>query len=287
MTLDPTPNSGGTGNPTGDGLPNGDGGTPPGSAGGAGDGDASWLDSLPEDLRTNKSLLKFTDVANLAKGYVNAEQLLGRDKIPMPVTDDDWNSVYDRLGRPTSGDEYKLELGEFELPDFLKEPLESDTKWFREAAHRLGLNHKQASALYSEFATNMGSYISQRQQEIGVEVTKTEQALRGEYGEAYEHKISLANRALTHLGGQELVDAIATSGLGRHPGFIRMMVKVGERISEEMGVDRAGQPVYTPNDLQTQLSAIHAHPAYLDRRHPEHKAKVEEAMALMRRLYPE
>ena len=46
--------------------------------------EVSWRDSLPEDIRDNSSLSKFTDVSTLAKSYINAEQMIGKDKFTIP-----------------------------------------------------------------------------------------------------------------------------------------------------------------------------------------------------------
>lgn len=44
---------------------------------GEGGGDAkSWLESLPEDVRSDPSLKVFKDVSGLAKSYVNAQKMI-------------------------------------------------------------------------------------------------------------------------------------------------------------------------------------------------------------------
>ncbi len=50
-------------------------------AGGAEAAPVGFLDSLPEDLRGEPSLRTFTDPASLAKSYVNAQRMIGADKI--------------------------------------------------------------------------------------------------------------------------------------------------------------------------------------------------------------
>ena len=37
---------------------------------------------------------------NVARSYINAEQLIGRDKIPIPKTPEEWDATYKRLGKP-------------------------------------------------------------------------------------------------------------------------------------------------------------------------------------------
>ena len=105
--------------------------------------EVSWRDSLPDDLKTNESLGKFSDVSTLAKSYINAEQMIGKDKMVVPsanTTEDEWNDIYDKLGRPSAPNAYELkaELGEGEQID---EQLMSS---FKETAHKHGLSPAQA-----------------------------------------------------------------------------------------------------------------------------------------------
>ena len=70
-------------------------------AGGSQAAPIGFLDSLPEDLRGEPSLRTFTDPASLAKSYVNAQRMIGADKIPKPGkswTDDQYNEFYNSVG---------------------------------------------------------------------------------------------------------------------------------------------------------------------------------------------
>ena len=76
---------------------------------------ANFLESLPEYLRSEPSLRTFTDPASLAKSYVNAQRMIGADKIPKPGkswTDDQYNEFYNSVGRPDSADAYDMNLGD-------------------------------------------------------------------------------------------------------------------------------------------------------------------------------
>ena len=82
----------------------------------------SWRDSLDAELKDTASLANFTDINALAKSYVNATSMLGKDKIVVPnqhTTDDDWKEIWSKLGMPdaesyavegTSAEEMKLSL---------------------------------------------------------------------------------------------------------------------------------------------------------------------------------
>ena len=78
------------------------------ASGGSGN---EFLQMIPEELRQDPSLTPIKNVENLARSYVNAQKLIGADKIPMPVnpTDEDLDRIYDRLGRPESPDGYEIQ----------------------------------------------------------------------------------------------------------------------------------------------------------------------------------
>jgi hypothetical protein len=63
---------------------------------------SSWLDSLPDDLKGNKSLAKFTDQNALVKSYLELEK--NRDRgLSMPsddASDEEWDKMYKKLGMP-------------------------------------------------------------------------------------------------------------------------------------------------------------------------------------------
>ena len=111
----------------------------PGGAPGAGDAGTEtpgggqfdgpeWLGSLPAELHSSASLRKFADVENLARGYVNAERLIGTDKIPVPKTDDDYKQVFLRLGASEDPKEY--DLGIDALPAEVRGDIKDQADWF-------------------------------------------------------------------------------------------------------------------------------------------------------------
>ena len=115
---------------------------------------ADWKDQLPEDLRDHSALAPIQDVGNLAKSFVNAQSMIGKDKIALPgqhSSPEEWNEVYTRLGRPEDPDGYQLEL-----PDDSSEEL---VGWYKKAAHDLGLNNIQAQKLAESYTTMLEEHM--------------------------------------------------------------------------------------------------------------------------------
>ena len=93
----------------------------------------NFQDLIPDEYRAEKSLENFKDMGDFVKSYLSAQKIVGADKIPVPnkfATDEDWNKVYEKLGRPKSADEYKFNLPEDKTVD------EAALKGFADQAHK-------------------------------------------------------------------------------------------------------------------------------------------------------
>ena len=78
-----------------------------------GDTPASWKSSISEEFRNDPNIEKFTEIDALAKSYINATRMIGQDKVAVPnknSTEDQWNEVYSKLGRPETPDKYSLNV---------------------------------------------------------------------------------------------------------------------------------------------------------------------------------
>ena len=281
----------GDGNGDGGGQGNGDGGGQ-GNGDGGGQGNKTWQSKLPEDIRTSVTLEKFKDQTemiempiNVVRSYITAEQLIGRDKIPVPKTEEEWTATYKRLGMPDSAESYILPIDE-KLDPKIQEQFGKDAIWFREKAHKLGLNDKQATSLFKDFSEKIAGDIAAIQTSGEDAKLNTEIALRTEFGASYDGKRVLADRAIEELGGEELNKVITASGLGVHPLFIKAMMKVGGMMAEDLGLDKqTGALLQSTESVQEQIATIQASPEYVDATNPAHKIAVAKVAKLMQHLH--
>jgi len=129
----------------------------------------TFLDQLPDDLRAEPSLKNFTNVGDMAKSLVHAQKMIGMDKIPVPAkhsTEDDWNVIYSKLGRPETQNDYQFETNVDESEPGLQQ--------FKEVAHSIGLNSDQASKIL-----NFYGELSERGKEtIADTTTASKRAIR-------------------------------------------------------------------------------------------------------------
>lgn len=240
-----------------------------------------FFDSLPEDLRAEPSLRNFTDPVSLAKSYVHAQRMIGADKIPLPgksATDEEWRQVYRRLGAPEDAKAYDIKLGANVMGD-------NEIEAFRAAALEAGLNNRQAGRI----AQFIEASVNQAREAQGSSADSVrqegEQELRQEWGQAFDQKIALANRAATtFLGSTELLDTIELSDgrlLGDHPAIVKMFANLAAEIGEDRLLGESTELVMTPADAKQKIGEITRQGTpYWDKLHPEHREYVEEALRL-------
>lgn len=193
-------------------------------------------------------------VEDLGKGYKNLESLLGKDRIPVPQSDDDeegWQRWYQAAGRPEKPDDY-----EFKKPDLPEGmPYDDDTeKAFRTWAHINGLSKKQAQNLFDGYAkTQMERHAAwttgQRQA-----VATAEQALRREYGNQYESAVAQAKSALAQYADPEYIKHLEESGQGNDPRVIRAWIKVGKEMGGDTKLAGSPQPKPQAQDIDKAIT---------------------------------
>ena len=245
--------------------------------------------SLPEDLREHSALQPIQDVENLAKAYVNASSMIGRDKVVIPAENssaNDWNEVYTRLGRPESPDGYQIDAGEGADENMLG--------WFHQAAHDIGLNNTQAQKLvtaYNELTSSQSEGINENTQ---LAFDETVKELKGEWGAAFDDKVTNAGAAFAHFGGDDaFTELVLENGMrvGDHPGFLKAWAQAAEfitsKVSEDqfVGVEKTAG-VMTPEEAKTKLVEIERPDGPLfDRAHPQHDHYVSERNRLYGYIY--
>ena len=240
----------------------------------------SFLESLPEDIRNEPSLRTFTDPGALAKSYVNAQRMIGADKIALPgksATDDDWREVYTRLGAPTDVKGYNFD-GDV--------PLEQNyLNSFKEHALTAGLNTRQANQMMNFVRDTIQGMNESTSKSTEEALYAGEQELRQEYGQAFEQRLQMAQMAAKQLlGGTELLDEITLSDgrmLGDHPDIIRMFSNIASMIGEDNLAGDTTELIMTPEEASRQIAEMTRRDGpYFDRMHPEHDTYVAEVLRL-------
>ncbi len=239
---------------------------------------------IPAEYKNEKALQNFQDMDGFVKSFLHSQRLVGTEKINIPnkfATDEDWNAVYEKLGKPKSPDEYK-----YNLPKESK--LDDDSlKAFSATAHQLGLLPKQAEGIinyYNELA-NASEVDTNAKAETAR--TESEKTLRKEYGSAYKHRLHAAkNLASSTLGNEFLSNTILQDGskLGDNPIVVKAFAELASQISEDTMVKGEAPAYMSLKEINKQIAALQqSGSAYLDKRHPNHDDAVSEMQTLIQK----
>jgi len=239
-----------------------------------------WKASLSDEIRNEKSLENISDIESLAKSFVHAQKLVGADKIPVPnkfATDEDWNKVYEKLGRPKSADEYKFNLPEDKTVD------EAALKGFADQAHKLGLLPGQADGVVKFYNDMIGAELSNANSIATAAREKATSELKTEWGQAYDQKIAAANNVVRSVLPDGFMSMNMEDGtkLGDNPVVIKAFAMLAEKMGEDKIVSSDGPMMMTPKALDKEINSLTAPgSAYWDKTHPAHKDAVAEVLAL-------
>ena len=242
----------------------------------------SWKEAIPEDLRNDPNISKFTELESLAKSYINATRMIGQDKVAVPnnnSTDDQWNEVYDKLGRPESPDKYQLDIKSEAVPLD-----EGAIKSFAENAHKLGLNNKQAQGILEYYKNSMEGSLQQNQVDMETAQAQAEQELRKEWGGNYEANIKKAGAVAKANMDANILDMQLKDGtrLGDHPSIIKGFANIANLLSEDKLVSTESESVSQGIDYSAEISKIvnDRDGPYWNKGHPDHDKVVQQVFNL-------
>lgn len=251
--------AGGAGGAPGGGTPAPAGGTPP-PAGGAPAGGApapvDFMTLVPEEYRTEPSLKDIKDMGGLVKSYINAQKLIGVDKIPAPKenwTAEQWAQFWNQTGRPGTVDGYSLPDDKtLQEAGVKKENLAPLLKLM----HDNGLNTKQATAvlnhMIAEEKTGLESLKANHQQAMADGMNQ----LKEMFKDKLPAKLDIAKAVFRQFGDDALSKMFVESGLANNPAVVQMFVKIGEAMLDDKVL--AGGGVLQINDATRAVQEINA-----------------------------
>ena len=242
----------------------------------------SWKETISEEFRNDPNIAKFTEIDALAKSYINATRMIGTDKVAVPnqnSTEDHWNEVYDKLGRPESAEKYKLEVKSEVVPIE-----ETAVKQFAENAHKLGLNNKQAQGILEFYKNSMEQTAKQTQIDAETAQAQAQQVLRQEWGKSYDANIQKAASLAKANMKAEVLDLPMKDGsrLGDNPDIIKGFAKIADMLSEDKIISTESENVNQGRDYDAEISQIINDKTgpYWNSTHPDHAKVVQQVLTL-------
>jgi hypothetical protein len=195
----------------------------------------SFLDTIPENIRTHESLSSIENAGQLAEKYV---ETLGK----VPVV-------------PEKPEDYRIDA---------PEGMQLDTERvnaFKSFAHQIGLTQDQVASIVQHEA-EQGRKASEaaekaREEQIETLREKHETQLREEWKTEFDSNLEVARKAVTTFGDKEFAEWLEATRLGDHPKFIKLMHGIGKRISEHSFVDGKGGGAPPPRLQRTLQGSPH------------------------------
>lgn len=271
LFLEPAPSL--LGGPSGGGTPPPAGGAPPAGGG-------NWLDSLPKDLHT-ETITKFKSPEELARGYVNAQALIGQKRLAAPNDkwgETEWKSFYKELGVPDAPDGYKTP--ELKLPEGIKLD-DARVKKANEALHKAGLTPKQHEAVLRYYGETLSEQHTASAQQRQAALSEGTNALKAEWGDKFDAHLDIARSVIAKFGDEGLMDTLVESGAANNPAFIKALHKIGSAILEDSARGRGdgGLKVMDSTAALQEIDSLKLDKEFQKAlgtaNHPAHKAAVE------------
>lgn len=243
-----------------------------------------WKAGVDPNHASNPNLQKFESPKAMFDSYMNLMTKLG-DKanlvqVPKDAKDEAGRKALAKaLGVPEDPKGYKFP--EIKRPDgFPADPKQDEA--FRAMAKKYDLAPWQAEGLYNDVVNSNIQTFSQQQAALAESVKKVESDLQIEFGAAWPEKKELAQKVIDLYAPK---DAKISEALLRDPGAVRLLIKVGERFSEDGLLEGSGggSGRLTPAEARAKINEI-----LRDEKHPFHKndaAGHKEAVEYVNSLY--
>ena len=244
----------------------------------------NFKEIIPEKYKDEKALANFTTVDDFVKSYLSAQRLVGANKVAIPnkmATDEDWEEVYSKLGRPAKPEDYKYSFSEEEIN-------QDQLKNFNETAHRIGLLPKQAERII-KFYNEMNTQAEVDNQKM-FEAKQTEAMtdLKKEFGPTYTKRLDQAKKlAVETLGNDMLNNTVLKDGsrLGDNVQVIKAFSMLADKLSEDEIIKGEGTGYQTASEIEKEISELTEDGSpYWQKTHPNHAKTVDRVFKLREQL---
>ena len=227
------------------------------------------------DLLHEPALKTVKDTKTLVKNYLNAQKMVGRDKVIIPTkdsTDEERAAFYKKIGLPDNLDAYELNKSEESLYD------DSFYSGIKEQMFKNNVLPGQAKAIV-EYLENYEKeqddiFSRQNQEKVEQEI----EVLKKEWGTAFETKLNVANTVLKDFADENVMNALKESGLGNNVNLVKLLNNIGEQMYKEKKIDTPHPSMgVTRDEAQKELSEMLSNfdHAFHNSSHPDHQKAVE------------
>jgi hypothetical protein len=194
----------------------------------------NWKQTLPEELRGEKSLDTFSDFPGAVKMFVNAQKKIGMGKVVIPTdksSQEDWDAYYKAGGRPEKAEDYKIEVPQGLEPMYPQPVIDR----IRKFAFENGINQKTV-ANYMKFEGELATEFKKMNEEA--ETTKAnadfEEFIKRwgpEDGPRYKEQKAIVQLLLRDYMHPDDKDKIEEA-INTNPYFADLLAGIGKKFVE-------------------------------------------------------
>jgi enamine deaminase RidA (YjgF/YER057c/UK114 family) len=209
------------------------------------EGTSNWYDSLPDNLRSEPSVLKFKSVEDLAAGYVGLQKLMGHPKEKLLVLPDDPNErsalAAKIAGYPEDPSSYDVPVPETVPADYRDPEKTPALGWFKGVAKELRIPPAVAGELYAKFIEYSSEVAKQKEADDQKRQVEQFELVKQQWGQDFDRNAAAANRALAaidrlleasgHKG--RLADVLEKAGLASEPTVVNAMLALSKFFRED------------------------------------------------------
>jgi len=244
----------------------------------------NFKELIPEKYKEEKALQNFTSIDDFVKSYLSAQRLVGANKVAIPnkmATDEDWEEVYSKLGRPAKPEDYKYSFSEEEIN-------QDQLKNFNETAHRIGLLPKQAERII-KFYNEMNTQAEvDNQKAFEAKQAEAMTDLKKEFGPTYTKRLDQAKKlAVETLGNDMLNNNVLKDGsrLGDNVQVIKAFSMLADKLSEDEIIKGEGSNYQTASEIEKEIAELTEDGSpYWQKTHPNHVKTVDRVFKLREQL---
>lgn len=215
----------------------------------------SWTASLDADTQAYVTTKGFKEPKDVVDSYRNFEKLQGvpRERLvalPETLEGEAMNPIWEKLGAVKDAKEYKIdipkELADEKFSDFVKETM-----------HKLKVPRQMAEGFAKSFIERQTAFTAEEKVNNELASKQAHDAIKKEWGAAYEQNEAIANQAATKFGMSK--DQIAALGqsLGA-AGAMKFLHKLGEGIGESKFFDgnTTREAAMTPAQARQEIKEL-------------------------------
>jgi hypothetical protein len=224
----------------------------------------NWRDALDDDIKDAACLKEVGDFKQLAKDYVHAQKMVGKDKVPLPgeaADDDEWSAFFSQVGKPKTFQDYP-----YTRPEGVPEEDRTEDKLNAAREKAFAMNWTQwqwKQYMKSEDARALDNIETQKAADE-LEAKKGHEALDKVWGMKKEDRLNAVSNFLDeHIKeamGEDFVRGVLDK-YGRDPMFYRLLwPMVKETLEGEQLIAELSQKA--PKEAQAELEELMASEAY-------------------------